>query len=89
MKLTKSHLQRIIKEELQRSVQETDDGWSRDPVELLEEIIAEVEIDAAAASSNEFESATERDQIRAETASNYLEPLNKLMELLNLNLGGE
>ena len=68
-----------------------DDGWSTDPIELLEEIISEVQIDAGAYDEprrSRRSNREESDRIRAQTAGEYLDPLNKLMELLKSNSEG-
>ena len=88
MKLSKSQLIQIIKEELQNTTLPVNEEWSSDPIELLEEIISEVQIDAGAYDEpkRSYRSGLEdTDRVRAQTAGNYLEPLNKLMKL---NLGG-
>ena len=85
MKITKSQIKEIIKEEL-KEVLSTE---NQDPLEklldLLEDILSEVRIDAGAYDEpkRSHRSGLEReDQIRARTAGEYIPELNAAIELL-------
>ena len=85
MKITKNKLKQLIREEL-KEVLSTE---NQDPLvkllDLLEDILSEVRIDAGAyvEPKRSYRSGLEReDKIRAQTASEYLPELNAAIELL-------
>ena len=92
MKITKSQLKRIIKEEINNILEadlDSDSAESQDPLvkvlELLEDILYEVQIDAGAYDEHKrsFRSGREEvDKIKAQTASEYIPELNAAIELL-------
>ena len=80
MKITKSQLKQLIKEEIEEALSTE----SQDPhvklLDLLEDILSEVQIDAGA--YDEPRRSTETHRVRAQTAQNYLPELNAAVELL-------
>ena len=54
-------------------------------LELLEEVLSEIEIDAGA--YDEPRRASERDRVRAQTAINYIPELKQAIELLENIIG--
>ena len=90
MKITKSQLKQLIKEEMEE-VLSTE---SQDPLvkllDLLEDILYEVGIDAGAYNEpkRSFRSGREEvDRIKAQTAGEYLQELNAAIELLKSIIG--
>jgi hypothetical protein len=85
LKLTKNTLKQLIKEELEEALS----SESQDPLvkvlELLEEVLSEVELDAGA--YDHPRTASERDRIRAQTAINYIPELKQAIQLLEDTIG--
>jgi hypothetical protein len=85
MKITKSQLKQIIQEELKEALSSENQDPLVKLLDLLEDILSEVRIDAGAYDEpkRSYRSGLEReDQIRAQTASEYIPELNAAIELL-------
>ena len=85
MKITRSQLRRIIKEQLEAVMLEGESDPIEKALELLEDLLSEVQIDAGAYSEpkRSYMSGREREDIvRARTASEYIPELSAAIELL-------
>ena len=85
MNITKSQLKQIIQEELKEALSSENQYPLVKLLDLLEDILSEVRIDAGAYDEpkRSYRSGLEReDQIRAQTAGEYIPELNAAIELL-------
>ena len=85
MKITKSQLKQIIKEEIEEVLSSENQDPLVKVLELLEEVLSEVELDAGA--YDHPRTASERDRIRAQTAINYIPELKQAIQLLENIIG--
>ena len=85
MKITKTQLAKIIAEEIAVVMSEGESDPVEKALELLEDLLSEVQIDAGAYSEPKRSSMSGRedvDRVRAETASEYVPELSAAIELL-------